>query len=752
MNLVARRFRGLLGPAFALMSGLASADPLAWITNSASNNVSVIDTATDLVSGVPVSIQPSPRAVAVSATRAYVTHDNGTLSVVNKSTRFVSTVTLPSGQLGGVAVSPDGTRIYVTGTDNDALYVVNATTQLVIATVPVANPTGVAVKPDGSRVYVGYDDGFTARVAVLNTTTNALMSPIGLSGRDPTGLAVSPDGTRLYVCVFSSATVAAINIDLNVNMVLANISVGPDPRGIVVNHAGTRAYVAEYMSNQIGVIDTASNTVVNHVNTGGNGPWGIDVSADDTRVYVANYLSNNVGIRNVVNNTVVTRSVGNGPIAFGRFIDEYVPPPQVPPVLNDVPNQNGTAGVAFSLDLANYVSTTNADPIQSYDIVAGALPGGLSLNSNTGLISGTPTLAGRGASISLNVSDDDGASTSDTIVFTIVPPAGSAPFDVMVPSANPSVRGFSQALNGNVAPSRILSGANTQLVVPVSLTYEPTEDMLYVGDFSGRAVRMFPADAEGDSAPTRVLDVSNYGQPRALAVDTMHDELVVAGSGCFPCTWARTDIGATAPLRRLGWGGNTATQGNIPVAVALDPNNDLMFIGDSDSVAPYAGKVLIFPRTANGDVAPSRVIKGPTSRIGAGSPYLAFDPVTRQLFVLTSNIDPVNASIRHVRVVVFHANDNGDAAPLRTIEGGTAQLDVSAADLPYGLSYDPSTHRLLVSIYSNTAASNRVLAFYAGDTGNVAPLINLGGPNTGFDKISRAAAVPVNRLFRNGFE
>ncbi len=103
-------------------------------------------------------------------------------------------------------------------------------------------------------------------------------------------------------------------------------------------------------------------------------------------------------------------------------------------------------------------------------------------------------------------------------------------------------------------------------------------------------------------------------------------------------------------------------------------------------------------------------------------------------------------------MVVFHANDNGDAAPLRTIEGGTAQLDVSATDLPYGLSYDPSTHRLLVSIYSNTAASNRVLAFYAGDTGNVAPLINLGGPNTGFDKISRAAAVPVNRLFRNGFE
>lgn len=749
MNRVARCFRCLSTFVFTLVPGLLAAAPLAWISNNGSNNISVIDTATDTI-GAPISLVPLPRAVAVSPTHVFVTHDNDTLSIINKTTRMVATKTLPSSALVGVAASPNGSRVYVSGYGTNQLFVVDTTNNnAIIATLPVSKPFGIAVKPDGSRAYVAYDDGISARVAVLDTTTNTLLPPIALSGREPTGIAISPDGTRLFVCVTATDRVVIVNLD---TMTTSTLNVGGEPRGVVVNHAGTRAYFSEYMTSQVGVINTSTGLVIDHFSSGGNGPWGIDVSADDSRVYVANHDSHNIGIRNVTTNSAITRSVGTSPIAFGRFIDAYVPPTQVPPELGDVPNQNGTAGVTFSLDLANYVTTTNADPIQSYDIVSGALPDGLSLDTASGLISGTPLLAGRGASITLNVSDDDGASTSDTIAFTIAPPAGAAPFDVMVPSANPSVRGFSQALNGNVAPSRILSGANTQLVVPVSLTYEPTEDELYVGDFSGRAVRIFPADAQGDSAPKRVLDVTNYGQPRTLAVDTLHDELVVAGSGCFPCTWTRTDSGAPAPLRRLGWGGNTATQGNIPVAVALDPANDLMFIGDSDSAAPYTGKVLIFPRTANGDVAPSRIIKGPTSRIGAGSPYLAFDPVTRQLFVLTSNIDPVNTNIRHVRIVVFHANDNGDVAPLRTIEGSTTQLDISATDLPYGLSYDPSTHRLLVSIYSNTATSNRVLAFYAGDTGNVAPIVNIGGTNTGLDKISRAAVVPMNRLFRNGFE
>lgn len=749
MNLVARRFRCLFAVAAALASGMLWADPLAWITNAGSSNVSVIDTATDQVSGLPVGTTTSPRAVAVSATHVYVAHDSGSLSIINKTTRMVSTMFLSAGLAGGVAVSPDGTRVYVANQDNGTLYVINAATQIVIATVPITNPTGVVVKPDGSRVYVGYDDGSTARVAVLNTATNSLLAPINVPGREPSGLAVSPDGTRLYVCLNASAKVAAI--DLGTGNVLANIPVGADPRGIVVNHAGTRAYVAEYLSNMVGIIDTTNNTVINHVSTGGNGPWGIDVSADDTRIYVANYLSDNVGIRHVVNNTVVARSVGDGPVAFGRFIDKYVPPPQVPPVLGNVPDQNATSGTPFTLDLVNHVTTTNGDLITGFTITAGSLPDGLNLDTTTGMISGTPALAGRGASVTVTVSDDDGPSNADTIAFTINSPASTMPRDVLVGSSV-SVRGFALAATGNVAPSRTLAGANTQLNYPHGLTHEPSEGVLYVSDFTGAAIRVFDVDANGDALPKRVLDSGFVGGARDVVVDTVHDELIAASGGCMVCTWPRTASGAPNPSRRLYWGGNSATQLNQPLSLALNPASDEIHVGDSDFSAPNAGKILTFARSANGDVAPLRILKGPTTRIGPYSPRIAFDPDLQVIYVLTSNIDAGNTALRHARILAFPASASGDVAPLRAIEGSNTQLDIPSDQGAYGLSFDPATQRLLVSIFSNTAAQNRVLSFYAGDNGNVAPLTSLGGAATGLDRIGTAIFVPVNLVHRDGFE
>jgi DNA-binding beta-propeller fold protein YncE len=267
-------------------------------------------------------------------------------------------------------------------------------------------------------------------------------------------------------------------------------------------------------------------------------------------------------------------------------------------------------------------------------------------------------------------------------------------------------------------------------------------------------VRVFPVGANGDAAPRRVLDSAFLGQVHVLAVDTQHDELVVTGSGCIVCTWSRTASGSDGPTRRIAWGGNSGTQTNNPFGLVLDPANDLIYVGDSDfssSATPFAGKVLVFPRSANGDVAPTRVIKGPTTRLGPGSPYLAFDPAMQLLYVLTSNIDAANSGLKHARILVFSAAANGDVAPLRAIEGPATQLDISSSQYPYGLTLDADSQRLLVSIYSNTAASNRVLAFFAGDSGNVAPLLSLGGASTGFDKISGAVAVP-DRILKNGFD
>ncbi len=82
------------------------------MANSASNKVSVIDTATNTIAAT-VTVGNSPR---------------------------------------GVVVSPDGTKVYVTNQNNNSVSVIDTATNNVIATVGAGSqPWGVAVSPDGKR-------------------------------------------------------------------------------------------------------------------------------------------------------------------------------------------------------------------------------------------------------------------------------------------------------------------------------------------------------------------------------------------------------------------------------------------------------------------------------------------------------------------------------------------------------------------------------------------------------------------------
>ena len=93
----------------------AHAAPFAYISNSGSNNVSVIDTATNtVIATVPVGTTPY-----------------------------------------AVAVSPDGAQVYVANSGSNDVSVISTATNMVTATVKVGRaPRGVAVTPDSARAYV----------------------------------------------------------------------------------------------------------------------------------------------------------------------------------------------------------------------------------------------------------------------------------------------------------------------------------------------------------------------------------------------------------------------------------------------------------------------------------------------------------------------------------------------------------------------------------------------------------------------
>lgn len=101
-----------------------------------------------------------------------------------------------------------------------------------------------------------------------------------------------------------------------------------------------------------------------------------------------------------------------------------------------VSNQTGTEGTAFSLNLSTYFS--GSETPFAYSVQAGTLPAGLSLNSSTGVISGTPTTAGVSSGIVIRAADAT-PDTADTNSFSITIDEAGAPADTDPPELTGAV-------------------------------------------------------------------------------------------------------------------------------------------------------------------------------------------------------------------------------------------------------------------------------------------------------------------------
>jgi len=119
------------------------AAPFAYITNSGSNNVSVIDIATDtVVATVPVGTAPDGVSVNPGGTMAYITNAvSNNVSVIDTATNtVVATVVVGTAPIG-VSVNPAGTRVYVANLNSNTVSVIDTATDTVVATVTVGtNP------------------------------------------------------------------------------------------------------------------------------------------------------------------------------------------------------------------------------------------------------------------------------------------------------------------------------------------------------------------------------------------------------------------------------------------------------------------------------------------------------------------------------------------------------------------------------------------------------------------------------------
>lgn len=314
------KFTVLVALLLSVWTAVAAAAPFAYITNSGSANILVIDTATE-TGMAPIALPPgtTPYGVAVSpdGSRVYVTHFafTGKLFAVDVATNTV----LASPAVGmfpfGVAVHPSGNKIFVTAVQNGGKLVVVDATTFSVTSFPTGNPRGIDVHPDGSKIYV--TDYFNDLLNVLDANTLSPMpgSPIAV-GVSPIGVAVSADGKRAYVTNEDSGSVSVI--DTVANAVVATVAVGNNPVGVTVTPDNARVYVANSLSNSVSVIDGGTNTKAAADILVGNHPYGI--SNDGAQVYVALVNDSKVVVIDRVTNAIVKEFAATVPVAFGQFI------------------------------------------------------------------------------------------------------------------------------------------------------------------------------------------------------------------------------------------------------------------------------------------------------------------------------------------------------------------------------------------------------------------------------------------------
>jgi len=141
-------------------------------------------------------------------------------------------------------------------------------------------------------------------------------------------------------------------------------------------------------------------------------------------------------------------------------------------------------------------------------------------------------------------------------------------------------------------------------------------------------------------------------------------------------------------------------------------------------------RIAVFARLANGNAAPVRVIEGGHTRLSRTSHAIAFDEKNDEIVVP----NPYGEA-----VLFFRGAASGDEAPIRTIQGPHTLLQDNDE-----LALDPVHGELIVP------TRQAILIFSRLANGDVAPLRVIAGPKTRINRARGIAVDPVNNIIAIG--
>lgn len=193
-----------------------------------------------------------------------------------------------------LAVGSDGATLYVASEDTGRAIVQDVASGRVLASLPVGGePEGVGIRPDGAVVYVTSEEDH--RVTVIDTATQRVIKTFDVGAR-PRAVAFTPDGRRAFVTGETDGTVTAI--DAVEHKVIEHVTLpgdGQRPMGVVVSPDGRSVYIATGRGKRVYALDADTLEVRGWLSVGER-PWGIAISPDGRWLFTANGPSDDVSV------------------------------------------------------------------------------------------------------------------------------------------------------------------------------------------------------------------------------------------------------------------------------------------------------------------------------------------------------------------------------------------------------------------------------------------------------------------------
>ena len=266
---------------------------LAYISNSASDNVTIINTTSrDTVATIGALNDADGLATTATSLLVRTTAVNdGRLSIINPATRTTTNTidTQETYNSGGLVVSPDQGFAYLVS--QGQISRIDLGTNSVSKSATVLNSyTELAIHPSGNTLWAtSYNSGtITAFDTSTMSTTSTITPGFGLIG-----ITISSDGSKLYVADCSPGSVLVYNSS-NLTQI-DSIPVTGCPYKVALSPTGNNIFVSRFSGGKVTVIDGSTNTVSGEIVVGNN-PRGLAVTPDGNYLYVANGGTNTVSI------------------------------------------------------------------------------------------------------------------------------------------------------------------------------------------------------------------------------------------------------------------------------------------------------------------------------------------------------------------------------------------------------------------------------------------------------------------------